>query len=95
MVVPFSGKKGEEEKVGTRHFATINVKDVSEFAPPPKRVGNLPGARPEAARTPPVSAEPGDEEEEDVRGRSNSSSRPAPPLPTRSQTSVSTVTSLE
>ena len=38
-----SGNKEEERK----YFATIDVKDVSTFAPPPRRVGNIPGARPE------------------------------------------------
>jgi hypothetical protein len=61
---------------------------VSTFAPPPKRVGNIPGPGP-ATRVQ-------DEEEEEVppsrasaRTTSTTAARPPPPLPTRSQSSVS------
>jgi len=82
------GKK-EEEKDGPRYFATIDVKDVSTFAPPPRRVGDIPGARPEdrdkGLQSPISPTQTGNGVD-----RSNStSSRPPPPLPSRGRTSLS------
>ena len=87
--VPFSGKK-EEDKVASRHFATIDTKDVSTFAPPPKRIGNIPGARPEdRERAPSIPSR-----RESTATPKSTNARPAPPLPSRSHTSSSTEATL-
>ena len=90
ILAPFSGKK-EDEKIGTRHFATIDTKDVSTFAPPPKRVGSIPGARPEDRDTMPSTPPRRDTTASPTKASVSSSGRPVPrpppPLPSRSQTS--------
>ena len=84
--VPFSGKK-EEDKIEPRHFATIATKDVSTFAPPPKRVGNIPGARPEDRDKETTTTTERRESASSVTPSTKGNMRPPPPLPSRSQTS--------
>ena len=82
--MPFTGKKEEEHERGVpRYFATIQTKDVSTFAPPPKRVGNIPGARPEDRNSGPSSPTPSTDAEP-----ASTNARPAPPLPSRSSASI-------
>lgn len=60
---------------------------MSTFAPPPKRVGKIPGARTEDRDTAPATPPRRDSTSSPAKASSSSKTRPAPPLPSRSHAS--------